>query len=315
MWTLILLAVVAACAVQMVWCRRSWNVKGQHVLVTGGSQGLGLALAKLLAQRGAHVVICSRSEAKLKTALADVEKCRSFEEQQLDYVVGDVSTFDGAAKAVAQCPFVASAVFCCAGGAKPGFFLDQNEADFQQGMKLDYWTALATAHAAAASMKQHGVHGKIVFVSSVLGFMGMVGYAQYSPMKYAIRGLAECLRMELQMHGIQVHSYFPATILSPGFEEENKTKPSLTKEIEGTDEGQTPEQCAAHLLRGIEQNYFNVTDCLIGSFMRIASGGCAPGQGWLADSLLLLPARWALVAWRRFVADRAVQKVSVSSVY
>lgn len=93
------------------------------------------------------------------------------------------------------------------------------------------------------------------------------------------------------MHGIQVHSYFPATILSPGFEEENKTKPSLTKEIEGTDEGQTPEQCAAHLLRGIEQNYFNVTDCLIGSFMRIASGGCAPGQGWLADSLLLLPAR------------------------
>lgn len=174
------------------------------MLVTGGSQGLGLALAKLLAQRGAHVVICSRSEAKLKTALADVEvrisrlrqKCRSFEEQQLDYVVGDVSTFDGAAKAVAQCPFVASAVFCCAGGAKPGFFLDQNEADFQQGMKLDYWTALATAHvrtliltqAAAASMKQHGVHGKIVFVSSVLGFMGMVGYAQYSPMKYAIRG-------------------------------------------------------------------------------------------------------------------------------
>ena len=97
--------------------------------------------------------------------------------------------------------------------------------------------------------------------------------------------------MELQMHGIQVHSYFPATILSPGFEEENKTKPSLTKEIEGTDEGQAPEQCAAHLLRGIEQNYFNVTDCLIGSFMRIASGGCAPGQGWLADSLLLLPAR------------------------
>lgn len=160
---------------------------------------------------------------------------------------------------------------------------------------------LPLTQAAAVSMKQHGVHGKIVFVSSVLGFMGMVGYAQYSPMKYAIRGtclggvshsgLAECLRMELLLHGIQVHCYFPATILSPGFEEENKTKPSLTKEIEGTDEGQTPEQCAAHLLRGIERHYFSVTDGLIGSWMRIASNGCAPGQGWLSDSLLLLPAR------------------------
>lgn len=153
----------------------------------------------------------------------------------------------------------------------------------------------------AASMKQHRVRGKIVFVSSVLGFMGMVGYSQYAPMKYAIRGrlvcpahmsgLAECLRMELQLHGIDVHAYFPATILSPGLEEENKTKPSLTKEIEGTDEGQTPAQCAAHLLRGIECHQFSVTDGLIGYFMRIASGGCAPGHGWLSDTLLLLPAR------------------------
>lgn len=126
----------------------------ENVLVTGGSQGLGLALAKLLAERGAHVVLCSRSESKLQTALAAVEvcvpilrqKCRSFEAQKLSYVVADVSTFEGAAKAVAQCPFVPSAVFCCAGGAKPGFFLEQNEADFQQGVKLDYWTALATSH-------------------------------------------------------------------------------------------------------------------------------------------------------------------------
>ncbi|WFD26515.1 hypothetical protein MNAN1_001498 [Malassezia nana] len=156
-------------------------------------------------------------------------------------------------------------------------------------------------YSVAASMKQHRVRGKIVFVSSVLGFMGMVGYSQYAPMKYAIRGrlvrrshmsgLAECLRMELQLHGIDVHAYFPATILSPGFEEENKTKPSLTKEIEGTDEGQTPEQCAAHLLRGIERHQFSVTDGVIGYFMRIASGGCAPGHGWLGDTLLLLPAR------------------------
>lgn len=256
-------------------------------------------------------------------------------------MVGDVSTFEGAANVVAQCPFVVSAVFCCAGGAKPGYFLEQNEADFQQGMKLDYWTALATAHVRASADTGCGSFDEAArctwkdcvceqrprlygngWLCAILAYE--VCHPRYVPEKSHLTGLAECLRMELQLYGIQVHSYFPATILSPGFEEENKTKPSLTKEIEGTDEGQTPEQCAMHLLQGIDQNYFSVTDCLIGSFMRIASGGCAPGQSWFTDSFLLLPARvrvkwliiqWALVAWRRFVADRAVQKVSVSSVY
>ena len=63
-------------------------------------------------------------------------------------------------------------------------------------------------------------------------------------------GLAESLRSELILYGISVHAYFPATILSPGFEEENKTKPKITLEIEGADEGLTPAQCAKGLIKG-----------------------------------------------------------------
>ena len=150
-------------------------------------------------------------------------------------------------------------------------------------------------------MKQHQKRGKIVFVSSVLGMMGMVGYAQYSPMKFAIRGmclitsltsgLAECLRSELLLYSIDVHIYFPATILTPGLEVENQTKPELTKQIEGTDEGQTPAQCAAHLLRGVERNEYSITDGLIGWLFRISSGGSAPGSNVWVDSLAMLPAR------------------------
>lgn len=80
-------------------------------------------------------------------------------------------------------------VFCCAGGAKPGFFLEQTEEDFEHGMKTDYWTCLATAHAAANAMARNEVKdAKIVLVSSLIGFMGLVGYSQYAPMKHAIRG-------------------------------------------------------------------------------------------------------------------------------
>lgn len=151
-------------------------------------------------------------------------------------------------------------------------------------------------------MRQNKIPGKIVFTGSVLSFMGMVGYSQYSPMKFAIRGkfymsfsytegLAECLRSELQMYGIQVHTYFPATILSPGLEEENKTKPAVTLEIEGDDEGLTPEACAKCLLWGLERGEFSITDGLIGKVLRISSGGCAPGNDLLMDTILMLPCR------------------------
>lgn len=144
----------------------------------------------------------------------------------MEYVAADVSTFEGAKEAIARCDVVPDTIFCCAGGAKPGFFLEQTESDFEQGMKTDYWTCLATAHvstfystqsgsrafspglqpdcsltlpscslhnlerqaAANAMARNKVVDGKIVLVSSLLGFMGLIGYSQYAPMKYAIRG-------------------------------------------------------------------------------------------------------------------------------
>jgi 3-dehydrosphinganine reductase len=82
--------------------------------------------------------------------------------------------------------------------------------------------------------------------------MGLVGYSQYSPAKHAIKGLADCLRSELQLYGISVHAYFPGTILSPGYTRENETKPKLTVQIEGDGEkdGLSPAACAKGLLRG-----------------------------------------------------------------
>ncbi|WFD00722.1 hypothetical protein MYAM1_003474 [Malassezia yamatoensis] len=133
------------------------------------------------------------------------------------------------------------------------------------------------------------IEGRIVFVSSVVGMMGLVGYAQYSPMKFAIRGLAETLRSEFQMYGIQVQCFFPATILSPGFEEEQKTKPEITKKIEEGDDAKTPEQCAKCLLRGVQHGPFAITDGLVGRLLKASSSGSAPCS--VMDLVLLLPAR------------------------
>jgi 3-dehydrosphinganine reductase len=110
--------------------------------------------------------------------------------------------------------------------------------------------------------------GKIVFVSSLLGYMGIVGYSSYTPGKHALRGefslddtddifetklllgLAETLRSECILYNIDVHIFFPGTIYTPGYEEENKTKPKVTLKIEETDAGLQPDACAMKLFQG-----------------------------------------------------------------
>ena len=88
-------------------------------------------------------------------------------------------------------------------------------------------------------------------VSSTLGLMGMIGYTQYAPTKFALRGLAECLRQELIPYGIKTSIYFVSTIKSPGYEKENLTKPNITKLIEdGDSSDSSPEARARTLLKG-----------------------------------------------------------------
>lgn len=72
----ILAAVIGSIALSSVMAslfRRKWNPRGKHIFITGGSQGLGLAVAELLASEGAHVTICSRTESKLREALEQVK--------------------------------------------------------------------------------------------------------------------------------------------------------------------------------------------------------------------------------------------------
>ena len=63
-------------------------------------------------------------------------------------------------------------------------------------------------------------------------------------------GLAEVLRSEFVLYDIAIHIFFPGTILSPGYERENITKPAITKKLEETDDGLSPEACAKGLIQG-----------------------------------------------------------------
>jgi 3-dehydrosphinganine reductase len=118
-------------------------------------------------------------------------------------------------------------------------------------------------------MARERTPGKIVFVSSFLGYMSIIGYSSYSPGKHALRGdtksplpsyysilstwagLAETLRSELLLYSTSVHIFFPGTMFTPGYIQENTTKPKITLKIEETDSGLTAEQAAEGLFRGM----------------------------------------------------------------
>ena len=140
-------------------------------------------------------------------------------------------------------------------------------------------------------IKNNVKNGRIVMISSTLGLMGMIGYSQYSPTKFALRGLAECLRQELIPYGIGTSIYFVSTIQSPGYEKENLSKPEITKMIEDGDPSDpSPEARAQTLLKGkininekhsfnilgVEKGQFFITSDIITDIFRVMGSGISP---------------------------------------
>ncbi|GJE95392.1 3-ketodihydrosphingosine reductase-like protein [Phanerochaete sordida] len=312
--------VVAACfALASTWAaanflfrKTPWGAKGKHCVVTGGSAGLGLALAVLLAKEGAHVHIVARNQERLAAALRDVEAARQSPDQVFktySYALDSAKEAEACLDAVSaasggRCP---DALFLCAGKSRPGFWVERTEEELRECMEETYWVQAWPALAASKRMVRSGVHGKLVFTSSVLGYFSMVGYSPYSPGKFAVRGLAEALQSEFLLYGISVHIAFPGTIFSPGFAEENKVKPKITLRLEETDVGSAPAAVAAHVLRGVRNGRFHITYDFIGNVFRCSSRGSSPGNGGLVDQVYVMIGMIGLPLWRRDV-DKEVRK-------
>lgn len=285
---------------------KKWSPEGLHVYITGGSQGLGLALAKLVARKGAHVSIVARTQSKLDDALKELEANRQSPDQIFKAFSFSLNTAEESAAALqaasdAHGGKVPDAVFACAGAAKPMYLLEMQPEDLSRGMANGYWVQAWTAFAAAKQMVRENKKGKIVLVSSTLGYMSLIGYSSYSPAKHALRGLADSLHSELMLYGIDTHIFFPPTMYTPGFEEENKTKPAITRTIESTDEGLTADQAAAGLLAGVEKGHAHITADLITSLFRASTRGCAPRSNAALDFVLDLVALVGTPIWRRSV--------------
>ena len=206
--------------------------KNQIAYIFGGSVGIGLSIAKQLVQEECHVVIFARTEAKLIAATKEIESCRQQESTNVNYRTLDVSDNEQVNLVIEDCISkygTPNLLINCVGRAHPRRFSDIPYEQLDQTMKVNFYGIWNTCSALIPHMKKKG--GWVLNTSSMVGFMGVYGYADYAASKFAIMGFSETLRSEMKQHNIGVSVLCPPDTDTPGFETENLTKPEETRMI------------------------------------------------------------------------------------
>ncbi|KAK4249591.1 hypothetical protein C7999DRAFT_12519 [Corynascus novoguineensis] len=296
--------VVALIAAMGLFGRKNhMPVEGRTVLITGASEGMGRSAAIQLAAKGAHIILVARNVGRLEEALADVKAAAaSPSTQRFTYISADVSEHEYASRVVAEAiawnggrsPDI---VWCVAGMSTPLLWTDDGAlAAARRNMDVNYFGSADMSRAILrewldpANSTGPGAEPKhIIFTASVLALFAIVGYGPYTPSKWALRGLADTLAMEVNLYPdnpVKVHVVYPATIVSPGLERENKTKPAITLELEKDDPPETPDTVARRAIAGLERGEYFVALSFLGNLMRCGVMGGSPRNNWVWDTLV-----------------------------
>jgi NAD(P)-dependent dehydrogenase (short-subunit alcohol dehydrogenase family) len=186
---------------------RTMDLNGRVALVTGGSRGLGLLIARELGRQGAKLVIAARDEDELSRAKADL-LARGVEAVT---VVTDLSTPDEAKRVVNAAAFAYGQLDLLinnAGVITVSPFDNLSRSDFDEAMAIHFWAPLYTLQAALPYMRRAG-GGRIVNISSIGGKLGVPHLAAYCASKFALTGLSQSVRAELARENILVTTVCP----------------------------------------------------------------------------------------------------------
>ncbi len=226
------------------------------VFVTGGSTGIGCAIAKALAKEGSHICIFARTPSKLETARKEIQQgCADPQLQKIQAYTVDMSahhevqaTFENAIHKNG----IPDILINCVGIAQPDYFENITFDIFDKTIKTNLYATWNSVYSMVPHMKKKK-GGHIVNTSSIAGFLGVFGYTDYCMTKFGIIGFSDALRQEMAQYDIHVSVLCPPDTDTPGFEAENKNKPEETKAIGGKATLLKPEEVAAVVLQGIRK--------------------------------------------------------------
>ena len=199
-------------------------------VISGGSSGIGLECARLLAMSGYNVTLLARDEGRLESARRSLEEASPgrVAVRRLDVV--DAQDCEAAIAEIIARTGKIDWLITSAGMVEPGLFQDIPLDSHRRQMETNYFGALNLVAPAARAMSKQG-GGRITMISSGAAFVGIAGYSAYAPGKFAVRALGEVLRVELEPQGISVSVAFPPDTDTPQLAQEELSRPQITRRL------------------------------------------------------------------------------------
>ncbi len=185
-------------------------LSGKSALVTGGSRGIGRAIAIRLAQLGAAVAICGRD----RTALDDTRAVLQSIQTPVHAESSDVTRASDVAALLANTESAIGPISILVNNAGIGLFApvqQQSESDWDRVLDTNLKSVFLVSSAVIPGMIQRGA-GDIINISSLAGLNAFAGGALYCASKWGLQGLTACMAEDLRAHGIRVSSVCPGSV-------------------------------------------------------------------------------------------------------
>ncbi len=179
---------------------------GKVAWITGASSGIGAALARDLASRGAHLVLSGRDEVRLAQVAADCGKTLILPFDVRD----DAALADATGKAITWKNGV-DVAFANAGVSQRSRALKTEMQVYRDIIAIDLTAQIAFSQGLISHMVGRG-SGNIAFISSIAGKVGVPMRTAYSAVKFGLAGYGDALRAELSQTGVIVHVIYPGSV-------------------------------------------------------------------------------------------------------
>lgn len=264
------------------------------MLVTGGSSGIGLAVAALMLERGDRVSLLARDENGLAGASDLLTRGIDARRERILALSADVTDVEALSNAVARGVSRFGDVdilVASAGIVEPTFFIDQETDAFDRQIAVNVAGVANSVRSVLQGMKRKG-SGRVVIMSSGAGLIGIPGYSAYCASKFALRGFAAALRAEMACNGISVSICFPPDTRTPQLERELPRRAPEAQAMMGRVRPLDAETVARTIVHGMDKGrseiHFGLTlrllryfEPVVSSCLQIRNGGCKAKRAFM----------------------------------